>query len=180
MELDGSVVRITSPDEPKYDADFAAVRQFRASVCVLGPLVGRCKQARVALPGGDAIGSRPLDMHQAGLRQLGADCNIEHGCVVASADVLRGAEIQLEFPSVGATENILIAAVVAEGVTIIHNAARTTCGRSLHDAQPDGRADRRCWYVDYDDHRCPAVAPDRAPSHWRPDRGARPGESPRR
>ena len=117
-------VRITSPDEPKYDADFAAVRQFRASVCVLGPLVGRCKRAKVALPGGDAIGSRPLDMHQAGLRQLGAKCNIEHGCVVAEADVLRGAEIQLEFPSVGATENILMAAVLAEGVTIIHNAAR--------------------------------------------------------
>ena len=102
----------------------AAVRQFRASVCVLGPLVGRCKRARVALPGGDAIGSRPLDMHQAGLRQLGAQCNIEHGCVVAEAETLRGAEIQLEFPSVGATENILMAAVVAEGVTTIHNAAR--------------------------------------------------------
>lgn len=124
VELDGSTVRITSPDEPKYEADFAAVRQFRASVCVLGPLVGRCKRARVALPGGDAIGSRPLDMHQSGLRQLGAECTIEHGCVVASADHLRGAEIQLEFPSVGATENILMAAVVAEGVTIIHNAAR--------------------------------------------------------
>ena len=124
VELDGSVVRITSPDEPKYEADFAAVRQFRASVCVLGPLVGRCKRARVALPGGDAIGSRPLDMHQSGLRQLGAECTIEHGCVVASADHLRGAEIQLEFPSVGATENILMAAVLAEGVTTIHNAAR--------------------------------------------------------
>ena len=124
VELDGSVVRITSPEEPKYEADFAAVRQFRASVCVLGPLVGRCKRARVALPGGDAIGSRPLDMHQSGLRQLGAECNIEHGCVVATADKLHGAEIQLEFPSVGATENIVMAAVVAEGVTIIHNAAR--------------------------------------------------------
>jgi UDP-N-acetylglucosamine 1-carboxyvinyltransferase len=124
VELDGDVARITSPDEPKYDADFAAVRQFRASVCVLGPLVGRCKRAKVALPGGDAIGSRPLDMHQAGLRQLGATCNIEHGCVVAHADTLRGAEIQLEFPSVGATENILMAAVLAEGVTTIHNAAR--------------------------------------------------------
>lgn len=124
VELDGSTVRITSPDEPKYDADFAAVRQFRASVCVLGPLVGRGRRAKVALPGGDAIGSRPLDMHQAGLRQLGARCNIEHGCVVAEADHLRGAEIQLEFPSVGATENILMAAVLAEGVTTIHNAAR--------------------------------------------------------
>src|SRR5712675_2523567 len=124
VELAGATVRITSPDEPKYDSDFAAVRQFRASVCVLVPLVGRCKKAKVALPGGDAIGSRPLDMHQAGLRQLGARCNIEHGCVVAEADHLRGAEIQLEFPSVGATENILMAAVVAEGVTTIHNAAR--------------------------------------------------------
>jgi UDP-N-acetylglucosamine 1-carboxyvinyltransferase len=124
VELDGSVVRITAPDEPKYEADFAAVRQFRASVCVLGPLVGRCRRARVALPGGDAIGSRPLDMHQSGLRQLGAECVIEHGCVIASADRLRGAEIQLEFPSVGATENILMAAVLAEGVTTIHNAAR--------------------------------------------------------
>ena len=124
VELDGSVVRITSPDELKYEADFAAVRQFRASVCVLGPLVGRCKRARVALPGGDAIGSRPLDMHQSGLRQLGAECAIEHGCVVASAERLRGAEIQLEFPSVGATENILMAAVLAEGVTTIHNCAR--------------------------------------------------------
>ena len=90
VELDGSTVRITSPDEPKYEADFAAVRQFRASVCVLGPLVGRCKRARVALPGGDAIGSRPLDMHQSGLRQLGAECTIEHGCVVATADALHG------------------------------------------------------------------------------------------
>src|SRR3977135_1009587 len=124
VELDGDVVRINSPYEPKYDADFAAVRQFRASVCVLGPLVGRCKRAKVALPGGDAIGSRPLDMHQAGLRQLGAVCNIEHGCVVAGADTLAGAEIQLAFPSVGATENILMAAVLAEGVTTIHTAAR--------------------------------------------------------
>src|SRR6187399_531596 len=124
VALVGDTVAITTPAEPKYHADFAAVRQFRASVCVLGPLVARCKRAVVALPGGDAIGSRPLDMHQAGLRQLGARCNIEHGCVVAEADHLRGAEIQLEFPSVGATENILMAAVVAEGVTTIHNSAR--------------------------------------------------------
>ena len=79
VDLDGATVRITSPDEPKYDADFAAVRQFRASVCVLGPLVGRCKRAKVALPGGDAIGSRPLDMHQAGLRQLGAGATSSTG-----------------------------------------------------------------------------------------------------
>ena len=89
--LDHDIAHITTPAEPKYHADFAAVRQFRASVCVLGPLVARCKRAVVALPGGDAIGSRPLDMHQSGLRLLGAHSEIEHGCVVARADELRGA-----------------------------------------------------------------------------------------
>lgn len=124
VELDGDVARITTPAEPKYLADFAAVRQFRASVCVLGPLVARCRQAVVALPGGDAIGSRPLDMHQSGLQLLGAQSTIEHGCVVAKADDLHGANIRLAFPSVGATENILMAAVLAKGETVIDNAAR--------------------------------------------------------
>src|SRR6478672_2981876 len=124
VELDGDVVRITTPAEPKYHADFAAVRQFRASVCVLGPLVGRCKRAVVALPGGDAIGSRPLDMHQNGLRQLGAHSEIEHGCVVAEAEGLHGAQICLVFPSAATTENILMAAVLANGTTVIDNAAR--------------------------------------------------------
>ncbi|MFD4461343.1 UDP-N-acetylglucosamine 1-carboxyvinyltransferase [Nocardia sp. NPDC058480] len=121
---DNSVVTIDTPAEPKYHADFPAVTQFRASVCVLGPLMARCKRAVVALPGGDAIGSRPLDMHQAGLRLLGATSEIEHGCVVARADELQGARIRLDFPSVGATENILMAAVLAEGETVIDNAAR--------------------------------------------------------
>ncbi|MFT4041988.1 MAG: UDP-N-acetylglucosamine 1-carboxyvinyltransferase [Gordonia sp. (in: high G+C Gram-positive bacteria)] len=124
VEIDGHRVVIDSPEIPEYHADFAAVRQFRASVCVLGPLMARCRRAVVALPGGDAIGSRPLDMHQSGLRALGAHSAIEHGCVVAEAEALQGAEIALEFPSVGATENILMAAVLAEGVTTIDNAAR--------------------------------------------------------
>lgn len=124
VEIDGDTVRITTPAEPKYHADFAAVRQFRASVCVLGPLVARCRKAVVALPGGDAIGSRPLDMHQSGLRLLGAHSEIEHGCVVATAEKLHGATIRLAFPSVGATENILMAAVLADGETVIDNAAR--------------------------------------------------------
>ncbi|SIR82474.1 UDP-N-acetylglucosamine 1-carboxyvinyltransferase [Williamsia sterculiae] len=124
VDLDGDVVHVDVPAEPKFDADFDAVKQFRASVCVLGPLIARCGRAVVALPGGDAIGSRPLDMHQAGLRALGARSAIEHGCVVAEADTLVGAPIALEFPSVGATENILMAAVFAEGVTTIDNAAR--------------------------------------------------------
>jgi len=121
---DRSVCTIVTPPEPKYHADFPAVTQFRASVCVLGPLMARCKRAVVALPGGDAIGSRPLDMHQQGLRLLGATSEIEHGCVVARADELQGARIRLDFPSVGATENILMAAVLAEGETVIDNAAR--------------------------------------------------------
>lgn len=124
VAIDAGVVTINTPAEPKYHADFPAVTQFRASVCVLGPLMARCKRAVVALPGGDAIGSRPLDMHQAGLRLLGATSEIEHGCVVARADELQGAKIRLDFPSVGATENILMAAVLAEGETVIDNAAR--------------------------------------------------------
>ena len=124
VEIDGSVVSITVPKKPQSNADCDAFRQFRASVCVLGPLTARCGHAKVALPGGDAIGSRPLDMHQSGLEKMGARTRIEHGAVVAEADGLHGASIKLDFPSVGATENILTAAVLADGETVLHNAAR--------------------------------------------------------
>ena len=122
--VDRDTVTIDVPAEPGAQADYKSVSKLRASVCVLGPLVARCGRAVVPLPGGDAIGSRPLDMHQAGLRKLGATTEIEHGRVVARAEHLRGAQIWLDFPSVGATENILMAAVLAEGVTVIDNAAR--------------------------------------------------------
>ncbi|WP_019812919.1 UDP-N-acetylglucosamine 1-carboxyvinyltransferase [Saccharomonospora saliphila] len=124
VEMEGDLTRITTPAELSHHADTPAMGKLRASVCVLGPLVGRLKKAVVALPGGDAIGSRPLDMHQNGLRKLGATSTIEHGCVVAEADGLHGAQIWLDFPSVGATENILMAAVLARGTTVIDNAAR--------------------------------------------------------
>ncbi|KAB1502984.1 UDP-N-acetylglucosamine 1-carboxyvinyltransferase [Corynebacterium sp. 320] len=124
VQVDGATIHITTPAEIEYNADFDAVRQFRASVAILGPLTARCHRARLALPGGDAIGSRPLDMHQTGLEKLGAHTRIEHGCVVAEADHLSGAHIKLDFPSVGATENILTAAVLAEGTTTLDNAAR--------------------------------------------------------
>jgi UDP-N-acetylglucosamine 1-carboxyvinyltransferase len=124
VEVDGDTVTIDVPAEPGDQADYRSVSKLRASVCVLGPLVARCRRAVVPLPGGDAIGSRPLDMHQAGLRKLGATTEIEHGRVVATAEGLHGAQIWLDFPSVGATENILMAAVLAEGTTIIDNAAR--------------------------------------------------------
>jgi UDP-N-acetylglucosamine 1-carboxyvinyltransferase len=124
VEVDHDTVTIDVPAELGAEADYKSVSKLRASVCVLGPLVARCGRAVVPLPGGDAIGSRPLDMHQAGLRKLGATTEIEHGRVVACAEQLRGAQIWLDFPSVGATENILMAAVLAEGVTVIDNAAR--------------------------------------------------------
>jgi len=124
VEIDGETTRISTPAALSHHADFPAMGKLRASVCVLGPLVARCRRAVVALPGGDAIGSRPLDMHQVGLSMLGAESVIEHGCVVAEAENLHGAEMVLEYPSVGATENILMAAVLADGDTTIGNAAR--------------------------------------------------------
>jgi UDP-N-acetylglucosamine 1-carboxyvinyltransferase len=121
---DAGRVRITVPERPSSEAPYELVRKIRGSICVLGPLLARTGAARVALPGGDAIGSRPLDMHFAGLERLGAQIEVEHGYIVAEARELRGASIWLDFPSVGATENIMTAAVLAKGTTVIDNAAR--------------------------------------------------------
>lgn len=122
--LHGGSVTIDVPDVPHHQADYDLVRRMRASICVLGPLIARCGAADVALPGGDAIGSRGLDMHVAGLQKLGASFESIHGFLVAKADELHGGQIWLDFPSVGATENILMAAVLARGRTVIDNAAR--------------------------------------------------------
>ncbi|WP_030448071.1 UDP-N-acetylglucosamine 1-carboxyvinyltransferase [Actinocatenispora sera] len=124
VEVDGGDITIDTPEELSPEADYNLVRRLRASICVLGPLLARCRHARVAHPGGDAIGSRGLDMHVAGLSRMGADIGSEHGFVVARAAQLTGAQIWLDFPSVGATENILMAAVLARGTTVIDNAAR--------------------------------------------------------
>ena len=121
----GDVLTIDVPQEPMHRADYDLVRKMRASINVLGPLVARVGAADVALPGGDAIGSRGLDFHIKGLEALGAKAHIEHGYVIAEAPHgLTGAEVSLDFPSVGATENIMTAAVLAKGRTIIDNAAR--------------------------------------------------------
>jgi len=118
-------VSITVPEILAHRADYDLVRRMRASICVLGPLLARCGAADVALPGGDNIGSRGLDMHIAGLRKLGAEVTNEHGYLIASTQQrLTGGSIWLDFPSVGATETILMAAVTANGVTVIDNAAR--------------------------------------------------------
>jgi len=116
---------IDVPETPSHKADYDLVRKMRASINVLGPLVTRVGEADVALPGGDAIGSRGLDFHIEGLRALGADVHQEHGYVIAKAPQgLTGATVSLDFPSVGATENLMTAAVLANGTTTIENAAR--------------------------------------------------------
>ena len=117
-------VDITVPGTLEHRADYDLVRRMRASICVLGPLLARCGQVDVALPGGDNIGSRGLDMHIDGLERMGASVTNEHGYLIATAPALRGAGIWLDFPSVGATETIVMAAVLADGVTVLDNVAR--------------------------------------------------------
>jgi UDP-N-acetylglucosamine 1-carboxyvinyltransferase len=105
-------------------APFELVAPMRASINVLGPLLTRCGHVRVAMPGGDDFGARPIDMHVAGLTAMGAEFTLTNDYVEARADRLHGADIMFDFPSVGATENVLTAAVLADGVTTIDNAAR--------------------------------------------------------
>ena len=122
---EGPLLTIDVPATPSHRADYDLVRKMRASINVLGPLVARIGRAEVALPGGDAIGSRGLDFHIKGLESLGATAHVEHGYVIAEAPQgLTGSAISLDFPSVGATENLMTAAVLAQGVTTIENAAR--------------------------------------------------------
>jgi UDP-N-acetylglucosamine 1-carboxyvinyltransferase len=118
-------VSIDVPETLGHRADYDLVRKLRASINVLGPLITRVGQAEVALPGGDAIGSRGLDFHINGLTEMGATINLEHGFIVANVkNGLTGTTINLDFPSVGATENIMTAATLAKGLTTIDNAAR--------------------------------------------------------
>lgn len=105
-------------------ADYDLVKTMRASVLVLGPLLARFGKAKVSLPGGCAIGSRPVDIHLDALKKMGASIELSDGYILASCEKLQGAEVYLNFPSVGATENIMMAAAYAEGETIIQNAAR--------------------------------------------------------
>ncbi|HET9499642.1 MAG TPA: UDP-N-acetylglucosamine 1-carboxyvinyltransferase [Marmoricola sp.] len=125
VERTGTRVAIDVPEQLNHEAPYELVRRLRASIAVLGPLVARCGRASVALPGGDAIGSRGLDMHMTGLRELGATVRVEHGQVVAEVQgQYAGANLWLDFPSVGATENLVMAAVLAQGTTVIDNVAR--------------------------------------------------------
>ena len=125
VKRDSNEVLIDVPQKLGHRADYDMVRKMRASINVLGPLIARELVAEVALPGGDAIGSRGLDFHINGLTEMGAEVSSEHGFIIAKAPAgLKGAKITLEFPSVGATENIMTAATLATGTTVIDNAAR--------------------------------------------------------
>ncbi|AKL93742.1 UDP-N-acetylglucosamine 1-carboxyvinyltransferase MurA [Clostridium aceticum] len=106
-----------------FEAPYELIRKMRASFLVMGPLLARMGKARISMPGGCAIGTRPIDLHLKGFKALGATITLGHGFVEAKADKLIGNKIYLDFPSVGATENIMMAAVLAEGQTIIENAA---------------------------------------------------------
>jgi len=117
LELDAS--RVHSPFAP-YDL----VKTMRASILVLGPLLARCGEARVSLPGGCAIGQRPVDLHIKGLQAMGADIRVEHGYIIARAERLKGARIFSDLVTVTGTENLMMAACLAEGTTVIENAAR--------------------------------------------------------
>jgi UDP-N-acetylglucosamine 1-carboxyvinyltransferase len=124
IETDGDVVKIDASNILNHEAPYDLVRKMRASILVLGPLVARLKKARVSLPGGCAIGARPINLHLKGLACLGASIELKHGYVEAYAKKLKGSEIYLDIATVTGTENIMMAAVLAKGSTVIHNAAR--------------------------------------------------------
>lgn len=124
FDEDQKEITIDSTDELSYEAPFKYVSKMRASIVVLGPLLARVKHAKVAMPGGCAIGSRPIDLHLKGLEAMGAKIIRNDGYIEATTDGLKGANIYLDFPSVGATQNIMMAATLAKGTTIIENVAR--------------------------------------------------------
>lgn len=121
---ENNTITLQSDNIHDFDAPYELVSKMRASIIVLGPLLARFGQAKVSLPGGCAIGTRPVDLHLKALEQMGAKIEIEAGYVNATCPKLQGAEIFFEKVSVGATENTLMAATLAEGITILHNAAR--------------------------------------------------------
>ena len=117
-------ITLDATKELHYEAPFEYVSKMRASIVVMGPLLARLGHAKVALPGGCAIGTRPIDLHLKGFEAMGAEVHIENGYIEAFADQLKGAHIYLDFPSVGATQNIMMAATLAKGTTTIENVAR--------------------------------------------------------
>ncbi len=124
VRIDGGRMAVNAASLRSTEAPYDLVRTMRASVLVLGPLLARWGEATVSLPGGCAIGTRPVNLHLAGLAKLGAEVSIAHGYITARARRLRGAHISLDIPTVTGTENLLMAATLAEGTTVIENAAK--------------------------------------------------------
>ena len=123
VEYEGTTLTVDATNLTTYDAPYELVRKMRASFLVMGPLLARFNQTKISMPGGCAIGTRPIDLHLKGFKALGAEVVMDHGFVEAKTEKLVGNKLYLDFPSVGATENIMMAAVLAEGTTIIENAA---------------------------------------------------------
>lgn len=124
VEREGHTLAIDTTNVDKYETPYELVSKMRASISVLGPLIARFGQARVAMPGGCQIGERKIDMHLVGLHALGVEFSVDHGYLEArTPNGLRGTQVFLEFPSVGATENLMMAAIVATGDTVLENAA---------------------------------------------------------
>jgi len=121
---DPNIVKICTNHTVKHVAPYELVTKMRASFFIIGPILARMGLAKIPLPGGCAIGSRPVELHIKGLKALGATVEMEHGFVIVKAGKLKGAKIYLDFPSVGATETLMMAATLAEGETIIENAAQ--------------------------------------------------------
>jgi len=120
---DGERLSIKNKEVSGFEASYDVVKTMRASVLVLGPLIARFGEARISLPGGCAIGARPINLHLMGLEKMGAEIRVEHGYVIARAGRLKGARIYLDFPTVTGTENLIMAATIADGTTLIENAA---------------------------------------------------------
>jgi len=123
VSFEGNTLDIDSSNVNNFEAPYEYVRKMRASVLVMGPLLARLGKVKISMPGGCAIGTRPIDLHLKGLEALGAVISMDHGNIEARAEKLKGTKIYLDFPSVGATENIMMAATLAEGTTVIENAA---------------------------------------------------------
>ena len=123
-KLEGKTLEIVSPHDISVEAPYEIVQKMRASIIVLGPLLARKGEAKIAFPGGDQLGPRPVKMHIEALEKMGASFELDHGVLIGKTDGLKGVEINLPYASVGATENTLLAAVLAEGTTVIENAAR--------------------------------------------------------
>ncbi|MBW2613267.1 MAG: UDP-N-acetylglucosamine 1-carboxyvinyltransferase [Deltaproteobacteria bacterium] len=133
IETDGDTVRINAQGFHNHEAPYDLVRKMRASILVLGPILARLKKARVSLPGGCAIGARPINLHLKGLARLGAAIDLKHGYVEAKAPRLKGNEIYFDVTTVTGTENLLMAAVLAEGTTVLRNVAREPEVKALAD-----------------------------------------------